>query len=77
MVFDKVCALIAEQLGIEASEISMETDIMADLNADSLDAVEVLTQIEEEFEIEIPDEDTENFKIVGNIVKYVEGKTEN
>lgn len=72
MVFEKICEMIAEQLDIDASEISMDTDIMQDLDADSLDAVEVLSQVEEEFGIEIPDEQTEEFRIVGNIVKYVE-----
>ncbi len=72
MVFEKICEMIAEQLDIDASEITMETDIMKDLDADSLDAVEVLSQVEEEFGIEIPDEQTEEFRVVGNIVKYVE-----
>lgn len=72
MIFEKICEIIAEQLDIEASEITMETDLMQDLNADSLDAVEVLTQIEEEYGIEIPDEETENFRVVGNIVRFVE-----
>ena len=72
MVFEKICAMIAEQLDIDAAEITMDTDIMQDLDADSLDAVEVLSQVEEEFGIEIPDEKTEEFRIVGNIVKYVE-----
>lgn len=72
MVFEKISELIADQLGIETSEITMDTDLMLDLNADSLDAVEVLTQIEEEYGIEIPDEETENFHIVGNIVRFVE-----
>ncbi len=72
MVFEKICAMIAEQLDIDAAEITMDTDIMQDLDADSLDAVEVLSQVEEEFGIEIPDEQTEEFRIVGNIVKYVE-----
>ena len=72
MVFEKITELIADQLDIEKSEITMDTDLMLDLNADSLDAVEVLTQIEEEYGIEIPDEETENFHIVRNIVKFVE-----
>ena len=53
-----------------------ETDLMLDLNADSLDAVDVLTQIEDEFGIEIPDEMTEEFNIVANLVKYVEEHTQ-
>ncbi len=72
MVFEKIRNLIAEQLEIDPELIKPETDLMLDLNADSLDAVDVLTQIEDEFGIEIPDEKTEEFNIVANLVKYVE-----
>lgn len=72
MVFEKIRDLIAEQLEIDPELIKPETDLMLDLNADSLDAVDVLTQIEDEFGIEIPDEKTEEFNIVANLVKYVE-----
>jgi len=72
MVFEKIANMIADQLGIDASEVTMETNLITDLNADSLDAVEVLSQIEEEFEIEIEDEMTEEFHVVSNIVEYVE-----
>ena len=72
MVFEKIRDLIAEQLEIDPELIKPETDLMLDLNADGLDAVDVLTQIEDEFGIEIPDEKTEEFNIVANLVKYVE-----
>ena len=72
MVFEKIRDLIAEQLEIDPELIKPETDLMLDLNADSLDAVDVLTQIEDEFGIEMPDEKTEEFNIVANLVKYVE-----
>ncbi|MBO4818841.1 MAG: acyl carrier protein [Firmicutes bacterium] len=72
MVFEKIRDLIAEQLEIDPELIKPETDLMLDLNADSLDAVDVLTQIEDEFGIEIPDEKTEEFNVVANLVKYVE-----
>ncbi len=75
MVFEKIRELIADQLDIDKNDITMETDLMLDLNADSLDAVDVLTQIEDEFGIEIPDEKTEEFNIVANLVKYVEEQT--
>ena len=75
MVFEKIRELIADQLEIDPSDITMETDLMLDLNADSLDAVDVLTQIEDEFGIEIPDEKTEEFNIVANLVKYVQEQT--
>ena len=76
MVFEKIRALIADQLDIDPELIKPETDLMLDLNADSLDAVDVLTQIEDEFGIEIPDEKTEEFNIVANLVKYVEEHTQ-
>ena len=76
MVFEKIRNLIAEQLEIDPELIKPETDLMLDLNADSLDAVDVLTQIEDEFGIEIPDEKTEEFNIVANLVKYVEESIE-
>lgn len=77
MIFDKVKAIIAEQLGVEDVEkITGETSLMKDLEADSLDAVEIMMALEDEFEIEIPDEDAEKFTNIGDIVKYVESKIE-
>jgi acyl carrier protein len=72
MVFDKIQALISEQLGVDASMITMDTDFMKDLEADSLDAVEIILGVEEEYGIEIPDDVAENFTKVSDIVKYVE-----
>jgi acyl carrier protein len=74
MVFEKVKHIIADQLGVEEDEITMQTSMMGDLQADSLDAVEIMMALEDEFEIEIPDEDAESFKNIGDIVKYIEGK---
>lgn len=71
MVFEKIRDIIAEQLDVDASEITMETSLTKDLEADSLDAVEIIMAIEEEFEIEIPDEQAENFQVVKNLVEYV------
>ena len=73
-MFDKIRAIIAEQLGVEEDVVKMETSLMKDLEADSLDAVEIIMAIEDEFEIEVPDEDAEKFQNVGDIVKYVEDK---
>ena len=71
--FEKVRNIIADTLEIEKVEdISMETSIMKDLEADSLDAVEVMMALEDEFGIEIPDEDAEKFKNIGDIVRYIE-----
>ena len=76
MIFEKVREIIAEQLGVDdVEEITMETSLMKDLEADSLDAVEIIMALEEEYEIEIPDEVAEEFKTVGDIVKCVEDYT--
>ena len=72
MVFDKIQKLIMEQLDVDASMVTMETDFMKDLEADSLDAVEIILGVEEEYGIEIPDDVAENFTKVSDIVKYVE-----
>ena len=75
MVFEKVAEIIAEQLELDGVEsIKPETSIMDDLEADSLDAVEIVMAIEDAFSIEISDEDAESFKNIGDIVKYVEAK---
>ena len=74
MTFDKIKGIIADQLGVEEDAISMETNLMKDLEADSLDAVEIIMAIEDEFDIEIPDEDAEKFQTVADIVGYVEAK---
>lgn len=74
MVFEKVKEIIAEQLDVDAEGIKPETSLMRDLEADSLDAVEIMMALEDEFEIEVPDEVAEGFKNIGEIVKYVESK---
>jgi acyl carrier protein len=74
MVFDKIRDIIADKLQIGSEAITLETNLMKDLEADSLDAVEIIMGIEEEFEITIPDEEAEGFQTVDDIVKYVESK---
>ena len=74
MVFDKIKEIIAEQLGVEEDVITVDTNLMKDLEADSLDAVEIIMAIEDEYDIEIPDEDAEKFQTVTDIVKYVEDR---
>ena len=74
MIFERVKAIVAEQLGVDEEEIKMETSMMKDLDADSLDAVEIIMELEDEFELEIPDEDAENFNSIGEIVEYIESK---
>ena len=72
MIFEKIKEIIMEQLGADANSIAMTTNMMKDLEADSLDAVEIIMALEEEFDIEIPDEEAEKFQTVGDLVKYVE-----
>jgi len=74
MTFDKIKEIIIEQLSVDESQVNLETHLMKDLEADSLDAVEIIMAIEDEFDIEVPDEDAEKFQCVGDIVKYVEEK---
>ena len=75
MVIDRIKDIIIEQLGLEDAEISASTNLMKDLEADSLDAVEIIMAIEDEYDIEIPDEDAEKIQTVGDLVRYVEEKT--
>lgn len=72
MVFEKVRNILAEQLEVEQDKITMDSMIADDLGADSLDVVDLLMSLEDEFEIEIPDEEIENIKTVGNLVNYIE-----
>ncbi|MFR5859796.1 MAG: acyl carrier protein [Clostridia bacterium] len=72
MIFDEIKDIIIDQLQVDESEVTMDTNLMKDLSADSLDAVEIIMAIEEEYGIEIPDEDAETFQTVGDLVKYVE-----
>ena len=76
MTFEKIRDIIVEQLSVEESMVTMDTNMMKDLEADSLDAVEIIMAIEEEFDIEIPDEEAEKFQLVGDLVKYVDENCE-
>ena len=72
MVFDKVKEIIVDQLDVEADKVTAGANIQDDLGADSLDVVDLVMSLEEEFHIEIPDEAVEGIKTVGDIVKYIE-----
>ena len=72
MVFDKVKELIAEQLDVDADTVTVTSNIQDDLGADSLDVVDLVMSLDEEFDMEIPDEAVANIKTVGDIVKYIE-----
>ena len=71
MVFDKVKAIIVDQLGVEDDAVKMEASFLDDLGADSLDIVELIMALEEEFDIEIPDEEAEKITTVGDAVNYI------
>jgi acyl carrier protein len=68
---EKVIAIVAEQMGVEKSEINRNTDFVTDLNADSLDTVELVMEFEDEFETSIPDEQAEKIKTVGQAIEYI------
>ena len=72
MVLEKVREIIVEQLGVDENDVTIDTHLMKDLEADSLDAVEIIMAIEDEYGIEIPDEDAEKFQSVSDLVKFVE-----
>ena len=70
-LFDKVKEVIAEQLNVDAADIASESAFVDDLGADSLDIVELVMALEEEFGISIPDEEAENIRTVGDAVNYI------
>lgn len=75
MVLEKVKAILAEQFDVEEDKITADTDLQVDLGADSLDVVDLLMSIEDEFEVEVPDEEIENIKTVGSLVSYIEANS--
>ena len=70
----KVKAIIVDKLGVEESQVTNEANFQTDLGADSLDTVEMIMEFEKEFEIEIPDEDTQKIATVGDAIAYVKSK---
>jgi acyl carrier protein len=68
---DKVFSIVSEQMGVDKAEISRETSFVNDLNADSLDTVELVMEFEDEFEMSIPDEEAEKIKTVGQAIDYI------
>ena len=73
-MFEKIKPIIADQLGVEESEITLESSFNKDLGADSLDLFEMVMEFEDEFDIEIPTEDLETMEKVGDIVNYLQSK---
>lgn len=74
MTFEKVRAIIVDQIGVGEEEVKLETKLVDDLGIDSLEIFEIVMSLEEEFGLEIPNEDVEGITTVGQIVKYVESK---
>ena len=74
---EKIKSIIAEQLGVKPEEVTPQASFIDDLGADSLDTVELIMALEEEFNVEIPDEDAEKMTTVGDAIKYIENKTAN
>ena len=72
MVFEKIKEIIIDELGIDESKVTMDARFREDLGADSLDAVEIIMQIEEEFGVEINEDVISNMQVLGDIVKYIE-----
>ncbi len=74
MVFEKIREIIAEELNVDESILTLETNFMKNLQADSLDLVEIVLAIEGEYDIEIPEEDAEQFQLVEDLVRYVKDR---
>jgi len=73
-IFDRVKEIIIEQLGVSETAVSTEASFIDDLGADSLDIVELIMALEEEFELEIPDEDAEKIVTVNDVIEYIKSK---
>jgi acyl carrier protein len=74
-IFEKVRGIVAEQLSVDAAEVKPDSNFQNDLGADSLDTVELVMALEEQFDIEIPDEAAEGITTVADAVKYIEAKS--
>lgn len=72
MIFERIKELIVEELNVPVEKIAMEARLAEDLGADSIDAVELIMKIEDEFELQVSDEEAQNIKTVGDLVKYIE-----
>ena len=74
MVFEKIKKILADQFNVEEDSITTETNIQDDLGADSLDVVDLIMSLEDEFEFEVPDHEIENIRTVGALVQFVEDR---
>lgn len=73
--FDRIKSIIVDRLGVDESEVTMEASLKDDLEADSLDVVELVMELEDEFDLEISDEEAEKISTVGEIVNYIESRS--
>ncbi|KRQ86950.1 Acyl carrier protein [Caloramator mitchellensis] len=76
MIFEKVKERISDILGVDTDDITMDSHFIDDLGADSLDIVELIMALEEDFDLEIPDEDAEKIQTVGDVVEYIKEHTD-
>lgn len=76
MIFDEVREILAEQLDVDKDSIEMNSKLAEDLGADSLDAIDIVMTIEDQYSIEVPDENIENMKTVEDIVSFIESNTD-
>ncbi len=72
MVFEKIRAILCEQFELDEDRVTMDSNLISDLGADSLDVIDLAMSIEDEFDIEVPDDEIEKIKTVADIVKFVE-----
>ena len=72
MVFEKVRTILCDQLDLDEDKVTMDSSLVDDLGADSLDAVDIIMSLEDEFDLEVADDASDNFKTVGDLVKYIE-----
>ena len=72
--FEKICDILAERFSVEKEDITPETSVVNDLGADSLDIVELMMAIEDEFSVSVPEEDASKFACVGDIVEFIDGQ---
>lgn len=75
MIFERIRQILCDQLDLEEDKVTMESDIVEDLEADSLDVVDLVMTIEDEFGLEVPDDQIEGFRTVGDVVRYIEANT--
>ncbi|MBP6103050.1 MAG: acyl carrier protein [Leptotrichiaceae bacterium] len=73
-MLDKIKTIVANQLGVDEAQVTEDASFIDDLGADSLDTVELIMAFEEEFDVEIPDEDAQNIKTVKDVIDYIQAK---